>query len=479
MDFFKSVFAADPDPDPSPPDSPRQQTFPPDDEEERGEEAPAAAAGGAWSFGGLIKTIATKKEFGSLIETYRRDLEEFGSGLKKETAAIREAATRAVQNLPGSLEAGASVAQESLESVGQVIDDFGGSVWQGTTEIISQSKEVLLAMESDANSPDPSSIDAGTQNLAGSSRRYSRFDAQVLAIQSDLSTFSEEPEDAEDFKKWRSGFQLAEKEEEVENLCYENGALEGFLEKLVPSVMDYDTFWSRYYYRIHKLKQAEDARAKLVKRVISREEDEEDLSWEVDDDEEEEEKKEENIEEKKEEKKQEKKEEKMGEPEEIEVVKVEENKDEEEDATKKEDTTTTAQILEEKKHVEVSQDENLGVSLAMVEKEVPSTAEKAEIVGSNSEELISKPDDKVPEAKTESGGSCKDSDVSVVSRPSMPEEDDLEWDEIEDLGEHDDKKISNMSGSPLKVDLRKRLSAAEDDEDLSWDIEDDVEPAKP
>ncbi|XP_038988650.1 uncharacterized protein LOC120112829 [Phoenix dactylifera] len=122
----------------------------------------------------------------------------------------------------------------------------------------------------------------------------------------------------------------------------------------------------------------------------------------------------------------------------------------------------------------------------MAEREAPSTAEKTEIAGSNREELNSKADlnskahdNPLPEAKTESGGSCKDSDVSVISRPSMPEEDDLGWDEIEDLGEHDDKKISNSSGSSFKVDLHKRLSAAEDDEDLSWDIEDDDEPANP
>ena len=36
----------------------------------------------AWSFEGPIKIITSKKEFCSLI--YHRDLEEFGSGLKKE-----------------------------------------------------------------------------------------------------------------------------------------------------------------------------------------------------------------------------------------------------------------------------------------------------------------------------------------------------------------------------------------------------------
>jgi hypothetical protein len=54
---------------------------------------------------------------------YQHDLQEFGIGLKKETAAVAR--------LPLSLESTASVAQESLESVGQVVEDFGSSVWRG------------------------------------------------------------------------------------------------------------------------------------------------------------------------------------------------------------------------------------------------------------------------------------------------------------------------------------------------------------
>ncbi|KAI9126533.1 hypothetical protein K1719_002129 [Acacia pycnantha] len=74
---------------------------------------------------GIFQTLASKSE--SVIGFYRRDLEEFHSGLKKETAIIPEATSRAVKNLPALLDVGASVAQESLESVGQAIDDIDSS----------------------------------------------------------------------------------------------------------------------------------------------------------------------------------------------------------------------------------------------------------------------------------------------------------------------------------------------------------------
>ncbi|KAA8549579.1 hypothetical protein F0562_001403 [Nyssa sinensis] len=93
------------------------------------------------------------------------------------------------------------------------------------------------------------------------------------------------------------------------------------------------------------------------------------------------------------------------------------------------------------------------------------------------DESVSKSNEKVAlDGKADQAESCKDSDVSVVS---MPEEEDLGWDEIEDLGSNDEKKVSH-GGSPNRADLRKRLSAADEDEDedLNWDIEDDDEPVK-
>ncbi|CAL9114950.1 unnamed protein product [Musa textilis] len=294
MDFLKTVFSADPDPS-----QPR-------DDDYRGGEGGGASG---WSFGGFIKALASRSE--SVIQTYRRDLAEFGTGLKKETEAVGKAAARAVR-------------------------DFGGSVGRGT------GKEAVETGD-----------DSGPTNTASSSRRYSRFDVELLTVQSEVRTFSEDPEEAEDFSKWRSEFDLVEKKEEIENLCRENGALLRLLNKLVPGVVEYETFWFRYYYRARKLKQAEDARVKLVRRMIRREELEE-LSWEVDDDDD-------------------------GEEEEVET---EENKEEKKD------------------------------------REAKSEAVVAE-------------------------RSCKDGEFLIIStqtQNSVSEEDDLGWDEIEDLGEHDEKK---------------------------------------
>ncbi|XP_022758151.1 BSD domain-containing protein 1-like [Durio zibethinus] len=458
MDFFKSVFADDPDP-PKPQsqphsDSPKADDFTPDSSPKQPDPNPNPTG---WSFGGLIKTIATRSE--SVIETYRRDLKEFGSGLKKEI----------------------EVAQGSLENVGHVIDEFGNTVIKGTAQIITQGKDAILAVdnESDSSASESNGKSLSTQRSLNS-KRYSRLDAQVRAIQGDINTYSEEPEDLEDYKKWKSGFGLEEKKEEIERLMEENGEIGSIYKKVVgvSNGVDHETFWGRYFYRVFKLKRAEDTRVKLVKRAISREEEEE-LSWDVDEDEDE-----------------------------RNVVWKATLKKEDVDRKEKDETVEEKAVnlgpkgdfLENKEQVEKVKEKNPVEELDSYDSNKQGKGNDDESSGGNvvtekvnlekneeacKEGSVSKSVEKVvSEGKGDneesSNGNGKDSDFSVVSsHPSMPEEDDLGWDEIEDLSSIDDKKGTH-AGSPRsnRADLRKRLSTAEEEEDLSWDIEDDDEPVK-
>ncbi|TKY72075.1 BSD domain-containing protein 1 [Spatholobus suberectus] len=468
MNFFSSVFSDEPDSPPAESDHPNPQQ-----------------SDAAWSFGGLIQTLASKSE--SVLETYRRDLEEFGSGLRKETSVIREAASRAVMDLPASLDAGASVAQESLESVGQAIDDIGSTVWKSTAQIISHGRESLLASDFDSDSFDSSNYDNNDNNFgkkllsgSGSSdlKRYSRFDTLVRALQCDVNTYLEEPEDLGNFNEWKLGFELDKKEEEIRDLIEENGAVEEIYEKVVPGRTDHESFWSRYFYRLHKLKQAEDARAKLVKRAISGDE-EEDLSWDFDDDDND-------------------GYEPIGNTSRVSEVEEGNSADAGEDGGGVEIVQSGKKDLEiedDGKGVEIVQagkkdleieDDGKGVAAPESKTGVDGMSENvasnvpANVSGSGDKLDVKCEEKEASEVKTDNdnNGSCKDSDISVVSsQPSMPGEEDIGWDEIEDIESNDESK-GDAAGSASRIDLRKRLSAADQDEDLSWDIEDDDEAVK-
>ncbi|XVF38577.1 hypothetical protein REPUB_Repub20aG0114100 [Reevesia pubescens] len=370
MDFFKSVFS----------DDVQHQSS-----DQTADPTPYPGSSSTWSFGSLVKTLTDKSE--SVIESYRKEFEEFGSGLKKETEIIRSVASRAVND---SLEIGASVAQEKLESVGQAIDDIGSSVWKSTAQIISHGKDTFLSPSDDDNSDSENSNNKNLNisNNSVNEKRYSRFEMQIRALQSDKSTYCTEPEDLEDFENWKLGFNLEEKKGEIEDLLNENSVIKDIFKEVVSDEVESKRYWSNYFYKLSRLMKAEEARAKLVKRAISGEEDE-DLSWDIDEDD----------------------------------------------------------VVESSRNVDT---------------------EKKKDLSEDGEKLSKNDEDKA--------GSCKDSDVSVVSSQlSMPEVEG--WYEIEEIQSSDNSKGEDVR-SANKVDLHKRLSVTEE-EDLSWDIDDDEDEDQP
>ncbi|ESQ36595.1 hypothetical protein EUTSA_v10009692mg [Eutrema salsugineum] len=443
MNFFKSVFSDDPDPPgtESESDSPKHS-----EQHENPEQSNPNDEDGGWSFGGLMKTIATRSE--SVIETYRRDLEEFGTGLKKEI----------------------EVAQGSLGTVGHAIDELGNTVLKGTAEIIAQGKEAILAAGNESDSSDNNSSNSFGRRDSFSSKPYSRFDAQVRVVQGDLNTYCEEPEDSDDYKKWESGFSLGEKAEEMEKLLEENGDMKGVYKRVVPSMVDHETFWFRYFYKVHKLKQAEDLRANLVKRAISLD-DEEELSWDIDDEEESSEKATEATKE-------------------VSRLKLEGNDDTGsgdvsetvKDSVINADPVTEKSVKDEVKSADsVTEVSNVGLKIdtdsekkketgnedVPESKTVIDTSDEAPVQDSGKREAVPESDE-----TAQSQNSAKPDGVASSST-QQPSEEDLGWDEIEDMSSIDGKETSRSGGSPNRAELRKRLSAAEEDEDLSWDIEDD------
>ncbi|KAH1108114.1 hypothetical protein J1N35_011882 [Gossypium stocksii] len=396
MDFFKSVFVDDPyPPDPesefnslkdldSTPDSPPKQS----------DSNPTD-----WSFGDLVKTIASKSKF-----------------------------------------------------------------------IINQGRDVILAASNEPDSPSSESNSRSFSTQRGlNSRGYSQFDAQLRAIQGDISTYSEEPEDLEDYKKWNSGFNLEDKKGDVERLMEENREIVSIYKRVVgvSDGVDHETFWCRYFYRVYKLQLAEDMRVKLVKRAISRDDEAEELSWDVDDDDDDEVdvknvgsnpilKKDDEIMEGK-------------------VLNLESNGDflaskEQVEKVKKDKEKNPVEELrldsdDAEKKGNADEKSNFG---NMVTEKVNSQKDD----GVSKEDSVSKSVEKV--ASEEQDDRKKSSnDNGLSSFPSIPGEEDPGWDEIEDLSSIDDMKATHGGNSiSNRADLRKRLSTAEEDEDLTWDIED-------
>ncbi|KAH7302222.1 hypothetical protein KP509_23G061700 [Ceratopteris richardii] len=373
---------------------------------------------GIWNLGTLVKSLTSKSE--GIIDIYRRDLEEFSSGLRKETKIIAEVAANAVKDLPTSLEARAFMAQGSIESVGQVVEDFSSSVWRGTADLIAQGKEAILNMEEDdasalhGSTSFPPSI-SNSVPAPTSGGKYSRFESQVRAMQTDSDTYCKEPSDEADFTKWKSSFNLSDKNEDIDNLLNQNAFLQELQLRFIPDVVSREEFWTRYFYRLHKLQQTEEARADLVKRASAL--NEEELSWDIEED-------------------------------------FDEgshdvgSKASEVDASEKQSNHQEA--VKELQEGEKTQE--LGLSTA-------STIPQAQLREASASKDISKA---LAEKDDISWDVPSDMEESCANDGKRPSNDDASW-EVPDVS---------------RKDIRKRLVLQEDDEDLGWDVDDVVDDKK-
>ncbi|KAL9256865.1 BSD domain-containing protein [Drosera capensis] len=451
MNFFKSIFSADnsvaADPnsqhDHAQPSSPSPPPSPPNPNPNPNPNWPNL------NLTTLLKSVTTKSD--SIIDHYRRDLTEFSSGLISETAIIRAAATRAIQRLPDSLDSSAAAAQLSLESVGQVIDDLGSSVIKSTTKIME------LSIFDDEGGGGRGDEDVIERRLSVGVK-MSRFEVKLREMEGDVRTYVEEVEGEEEYREWEKGFVMEEKRDEIEGLMREEeeGIVGRMYREIVPGVVAREVFWRRYFYRVYKLREAEETRERIVKRAMMAGEDEEELSWDVDDDDDE------DVDDKG----------RDGDREEEKMSCVMEDEKIEKDGSEVSVRDVDDLVVNDA----LRKMEIVGLADAKDESDVCEASRDVEVAKADDESSIAE----VVEGKTENGESCKDSDISIVStQPSLAGEEELGWDEIEDLGSDDETHKAATSKGMNVTDLRKRLSVAEEEDDLSWDIEDEDDDDKP
>eukprot|EP00958_Prasinococcus_capsulatus_P020832 scaffold2756_cov376-Prasinococcus_capsulatus_cf.AAC.5 len=227
---------------------------------------------------------------------------------------VKESVQAAKTSLPElatkAAEAGSSAQQQfetrsepiaAFAQIGENIERLGSNVLKSTTELLSSVSEAIDLVEDDASPARSKHRRPLSLEGAAGVAKYNRFEAQacatrrpglkcspltmftcvlqVAAMQRDSSTYCDEPEDEEDFQAWQEEFKLDDRQAKIDKLVNENAFMQELQSRIVPDIVDYETFWLRYFYRLHKLQQVQEAREDLVKRATLPEEE---LSWDVD-----------------------------------------------------------------------------------------------------------------------------------------------------------------------------------------------------
>ncbi|KAI9712475.1 MAG: hypothetical protein M1812_006891 [Candelaria pacifica] len=110
-----------------------------------------------------------------------------------------------------------------------------------------------------------------------------RFDAQLHVIHSSLDSFTQDPQSPE-YEKWHTEFSVEKKTDDISKDLEKFEELRRAMEKLVPEKVQYEEFWTRYYFLRHVVETEERRRRELLKGAAK--DPEEEVRWDEDSDDE-------------------------------------------------------------------------------------------------------------------------------------------------------------------------------------------------
>ncbi|POS83199.1 hypothetical protein EPUL_004730, partial [Erysiphe pulchra] len=108
-----------------------------------------------------------------------------------------------------------------------------------------------------------------------------RFDAQLHAIHTCLDSFTKDPI-SDEYESWKRSFSVEEKTEDISKYLKTYPELRVSMEKLVPDMISYADFWTRYHFLKYTIETAEARRKDLLKGAVASTE--EDVGWDEESD---------------------------------------------------------------------------------------------------------------------------------------------------------------------------------------------------
>ena len=68
-------------------------------------------------------------------------------------------------------------------------------------------------------------------------------------MQRNSGTYCDEPDDAGDYAAWLADFDLAARKADIDEITAGNAFMAELQARIVPLIVRYDVFWTRYFYQ--------------------------------------------------------------------------------------------------------------------------------------------------------------------------------------------------------------------------------------
>ncbi len=272
---------------------------------------------GNLSWSSVLETV--KKQSEAVIDVYKRDLTEFVAVVQEETSHLSEklkpvvaSTTETVKSVifedsddeePTELEkvieegveraatAATKVAHNVQERLAPGMHAVADKMAQYSKSLnVSNARGKLTNLLSNAVSLKPSEEEVKRRQQQASKKMvYDRKQALVLGLRANSTTFLSDPSISTELKSTGSPrssvdimdvqvahrfitfarkFNIAEHAGQISRMLNEDDDLKRTMRRLVPSKVDYETFWLRYFFRVSEIDVEEERRRQLVKRTF-------------------------------------------------------------------------------------------------------------------------------------------------------------------------------------------------------------------
>lgn len=218
-----------------------------------------------------------KEKTKSTLEAMKKDISEFSDTLQQGANTLATATAKQAQVIqhliapdPDENSAAAADAKEQKSDGGnstvsaanpeadhskQATADSGGSDGAGLFGVgLNWMKQVVDTVQKYATEDTTNDEAAFTEEirLGPGGRRTLLDQFTLLQMQNDTRTFLQAPQQNVDlYKEWLSDFKIVEYNGEINMLLGYNPRLREIYAELVPSQVDNNTFWNRYFFKVH------------------------------------------------------------------------------------------------------------------------------------------------------------------------------------------------------------------------------------
>jgi len=147
-----------------------------------------------------------------------------------------------------------ALVQDKFEQVGEKIELFGQRMFVGAGNILSHVKETTREAIKETKDVIRESGHAFVTRDVGKLRQErDEYECRVQAIQRDSGTYCDEPHNTILFEHFNQGFTLTAHEEEIANTMRCIEFVKELFTRVVPTVVDRETFWRRYFFKLYEL----------------------------------------------------------------------------------------------------------------------------------------------------------------------------------------------------------------------------------